>query len=98
MRAAIAACVMRVTVSVRALRHHGTLVRTMERISVNDRRHLRHDRTTKLPTPAQWEARLGKFRELVEKSAELERLRERIRSIEARLNEQAVSERPTPPR
>jgi hypothetical protein len=90
--------VMRITVSVRALRHHGTLVRTMERISVNERRPLRHDRTTGLPTPAQWAARLGKFRELVERSAELERLRERVRAIEARFNEQAESERPTSPR
>jgi hypothetical protein len=48
--------------------------------SVNDRR---HDRTTKLPTPAQWAARLEKFRELVERSKELERLRERIRAIGA---------------
>ena len=70
---------------------------TMERTSVNDRRPLRRDRTTRLPTPAQWAARLGKFRKIVERSAELERLRERIRAIEAR-NEQAASERPTPPR
>jgi hypothetical protein len=49
---------------------------------------LRHDRATRLPTPAQWAARLEKFRELVERSAELERLRERIRAIEARFNEQ----------
>jgi hypothetical protein len=61
---------------------------------MNDRRRLRHDRTTRLPTPAQWAARLEKFRELVEQSAELERLRERIRAIEAKFSEQ---ERPTPP-
>jgi hypothetical protein len=65
---------------------------------MNDRRRLRHDRTTRLPTPAQWAARLEKFRELVERSAELERLRERIRAIEARFNEQGASEGPTPPR
>lgn len=66
--------------------------------SVNDRRRLRHDRTTRLPTPAQWAARLGKLRELVAMSEELERLRERVRAIEARFSERAESERPTPPR
>jgi hypothetical protein len=65
---------------------------------MNDRRPLRHDRSTRLPTPAEWAARLKKFRELVERSAELDRLRERIRVIEARFNEQGASERPTPPR
>jgi hypothetical protein len=65
---------------------------------MSSRRPLRHDRATRLPTPAQWAARLEKFRELVERSAELERLRERIRAIEARFNEPGASERPTPPR
>jgi hypothetical protein len=85
--------VMCLTVSVGALRHHGTSVIRPNHgaISMIDRRPLRHDRATRLPTPAQWAARLQKFRELVERSAELERLRERIRAIEARF-----SKRPTP--
>jgi hypothetical protein len=52
---------------------------------VNDRprRILNPDRSTSMPTPAQWVARLANFREMVEMSVEAERLRERVRSIES---------------